>query len=213
MIETDIRSRLEWGAELLNVDLGQQALEQLCDYLRLLQKWNKAYNLTAIKDADQMLGLHLLDSLAILPHLHQAPDQTLIDVGTGAGLPGLVVAIQNPSRSVTLLDSNGKKTRFLTQVKTELALSNVAVVHSRVEKYQPETKFDGVLSRAFATLKDMTDNASHLVASHGRFWAMKGRLPAQELDEIDAHIQLEQVIRLDVPEVNAERHLVELSLN
>lgn len=209
MIAADLRSRLEAGASSLGVDLDQNQFTLLCEYLALLQKWNKAYNLTAIKEIEQMLGLHILDSLAILPHLC---GQTFIDVGTGAGLPGLILAMQNPSCSVTLLDSNGKKTRFLTQAKTELGLSNVEVVHSRVEAYRPENKFDGVLSRAFATLKDMTDNASPLVANNGRFWAMKGRVPTTELEDLGADIRLEKVIALHVPEVSAERHLVELSL-
>jgi len=209
-MESEIRSRLRLGAEQLGIVVSEGQVAQLSAYLRMLEKWNTAYNLTAIKDPLEMVGLHILDSLAIYPHLR---GDRFIDVGTGAGLPGMVLAIQNPDIFVTLLDSNGKKTRFLSQVKLQLGLKNIEVVHSRVDAYSPEQGFDGVLSRAFASLKDMTDNAAHLVAEGGRFWAMKGRYPQQEIDELDSKFTLENSQSLQVPEVSAERHLIELKLN
>lgn len=209
MIDYSIRSRLELGARSLGTPLSSEQADSLCIYLGLLQKWNKAYNLTAVRDAQQMVGLHLLDSLAIVPHL---VGQSFIDVGTGAGLPGLVVAILKPEARLALLDSNGKKTRFLNQVIVELALGNLEVIHSRALDYRPEQRYDGVLSRAFATLKDMTDNAAHLLASDGRFWAMKGRYPQQEIEELELKYRMETCRPLQIPEVDAERHLIELSM-
>ena len=210
MIESLIRSQLEWGANRLGTPLSEQQTEMLCHYLDLLKKWNKAYNLTAVKNMQQMVNLHLLDSLAILPYIN---GHRIIDVGTGAGLPGVIVAIQKPAIEVTLLDGNGKKTRFLNQVKAELGLINVKVVHSRVEDYSSEQRFNGILSRAFASLKDMTDNAAHLLADDGRFWAMKGHYPQQEIEALDSMYTLESCQSLQIPDVAAERHLVELSIS
>ena len=204
----DAQSLLALGAEELGVTLSEEKNDQLCHYLRLLQKWNKAYNLTALKEEREMVTLHLLDSLTILPYLK---GQDFIDIGTGAGLPGIVIAICRPECAMTLLDSNGKKTRFLNQAKQELELKNIEVVHSRSSDYQPKCRFDGVLSRAFATLKDMTDNAAHLVADNGRFWAMKGQYPRQEIEELDSEYIVERCQSLRIPETTAERHLVELS--
>lgn len=207
-MDSSIRSQLLLGADELKISLSDNQIDALCDYLGLLEKWNQAYNLTAIKDPREMVGLHILDSLAICPYLKGT---RFIDIGTGAGLPGVVLAIQKPDAFIALLDSNGKKTRFLNQVKLELGLENLDVIHSRVEDYQPESLFHGVLSRAFASLKDMTDNAAHLIADDGRLWAMKGRYPQQEIDELDSKFTLENCQSLQVPEISAERHLIELS--
>jgi len=208
------QQRLEQGLEKLGLDLSLQTIEALIAYLGLISKWNKAYNLTAIRNPADMLELHLLDSLSILPLVFsqqvEFSAKRLIDVGTGAGLPGVVLAIVNPSCSVSLLDTNGKKCRFLHQVKIELGLKNIEVIHERVEKYQPQQPFDVVFSRAFATLKDMTDNAHHLLHNEGRFLAMKGRYPQQEIDELRAAFQLVNVHTLHVPGLDAERHLVEI---
>ena len=209
MIDEPIRSRLELGANKLGIPIDEYRLDQFCDYLALLKKWNKAYNLTALKSLEQMLGLHLLDSLAVIPYIK---GKHILDVGTGAGLPGIIIAIQKPDVRMTLLDSNGKKTRFLNQVKAELDLANVEVIHSRVEKFRPEELFDSVLSRAFASLKDMTDNAAHLLAEGGRFWAMKGRYPQQEIESLGSMYTLESCQALQIPGVDAERHLIELSV-
>lgn len=208
MTRYSAQAQLESGAEELSVPLSSKEVDQLCVYLRLLQKWNKTYNLTALKGESEIVALHLLDSITILPHLR---GEKHIDVGTGAGLPGLVIAVCRPEWRMTLLDSNGKKTGFLSQAKLELGLKNVQVVHSRAEGYQPEQRFNGILSRAFASLKDMTDNAAHLLADDGRFWAMKGRYPHEEIEELDSMYKVEVCQPLRIPDTSTERHLVEIS--
>jgi len=204
------QSLLELGAEELGLQLTEVKTSQLCKYLQLLKKWNGAYNLTAVQDERQMVQLHLLDSMTILPYLR---GQKFIDVGAGAGLPGIVLAICQPEWNLTLLDSNGKKTRFMEQVKAELGIANIQIVQSRAQDYQLSQKFDGVISRAFASLKDMTDNAAHLVADNGRFWAMKGQYPQQEIEELHSKYRLENCQPLRIPETIAERHLIELSVS
>jgi 16S rRNA (guanine527-N7)-methyltransferase len=191
----------------LNLDSHQHAL--LLDYLRLLARWNKVYNLTAVRDEAQMVTRHLLDSLAIAPHIR---GQRLIDVGTGAGLPGIPLAILFPEREFHLLDSNGKKTRFLFQVKTALCLDNMAVHHARVESFATDQPFDAVLSRAFASLGDMVDGCRHLLAPDGRFLAMKGAYPADELEVVSAEYEWKAVYPLVVPGLAEQRHLVEIML-
>ncbi len=179
----------------------------LLDYLGLLAKWNKAYNLTAVRDETQMVTRHLLDSLVIAPHIQ---GQRLIDVGTGAGLPGIPLAILFPEREFHLLDCNGKKTRFLFQVKTALRLDNMVVHHARVESFESTEPFDVVLSRAFASLGDMAGACRHLLAPDGRFLAMKGAYPAEELEEVSPHYELKAVYPLAVPGLAEQRHLVEI---
>jgi 16S rRNA (guanine527-N7)-methyltransferase len=176
-------------------------------YLQLLEKWNKVYNLTAIRDPKDMMTLHIQDSLSIGPYLHGS---RIIDVGTGAGLPGIPLAITYPDKHFTLLDSNGKKTRFLTHVQHTLGLKNVTVVHSRVEKFRPTEGFDSILSRAFASLSDMLAMTDHLCAIGGRFLAMKGQYTETELP---AHIRLIGVYPLHVPGLDAQRNLVILEKN
>jgi 16S rRNA (guanine527-N7)-methyltransferase len=173
----------------------------------LLQKWNGAYNLTAVKDLDDMLRLHLLDSLSIAPLLDKT---TYIDVGTGAGLPGLPLAIVCPDKHFTLLDTNSKRTRFMLQAKSDLGLTNITVVKARVEDYTGEADFDGVLSRAFASLIDMLKGCQHLLGPGGLFLAMKGLEPTAEYEQIPDYASLKKVYSLHVPEVNAERHLIVL---
>ena len=185
----------------------QQA--RLLDYLALLDKWNRTYNLTAIRDPGQMIPRHLLDSLVVAPLLQGG---RAIDVGTGAGLPGVPLAILYPEREFHLLDANGKKTRFLFQVKTALALDNMTVHHARVEKFEPEQPFDVVLSRAFASLTDMIAACRHLPSSSGRFLAMKGAYPHEELAAIEDQCHLVAVHELLVPGLEEQRHLVELTL-
>jgi len=169
------------------------------DYLLLLQKWNKAYNLTAIRELSEMATLHVLDSLAILPFLH---GQHLIDVGSGAGLPGIPLAIARPDCQIVLLDSNGKKTRFLQEVKRSLALSNIEIVHDRAENFHPAQPFDTVISRAFSDLAQMLYWTEHLVASKGIWLAMKGRYPETELHAVN---QVSQVKNYVVPGLQGER--------
>jgi 16S rRNA (guanine527-N7)-methyltransferase len=202
------QSILESGCDALGLSLDAQQRGKLMDYLALFAKWNRAYNLSAIRDPEQMVRLHLLDSLAIVPHIK---GDRLIDVGTGGGLPGVPLAICFPEKSIALLDSAGKKTRFLFQVKTDLSLVNVQIHNCRVESHQPAELYDGVVSRAFASLADMTQNCAHLLKSGGTFWAMKGVYPAAELSQLPADIQLLHSVALTVPGLDAERCLLALT--
>lgn len=185
----------------------QHSQSQIAQYIELLLKWNKAYNLTAITDPAEISSKHIADSLAISPYLM---GECIIDIGTGAGLPGIPLAIMHPDKQFTLLDSNGKKIRFLKQVKQQLDLTNVIPVHSRVENFQPEGCYSSVLSRAFASICDMLRASEHLACADGRFLAMKGTSPKEELQQLPAGFTLEQVHILDVPGLNAERCLVEI---
>ncbi len=208
-LDAALASQLSRGtAELgLPVSAGQQA--QLLGYLALLCKWNRAYNLTAVRDPAEMVTRHLLDSLALVPRL---TGTRCMDVGTGAGLPGIPLAIMFPEREFHLLDSNGKKTRFLFQVKTALALSNVTVHHARVEAFAPDRGFDVVLSRAFASLADMVAGARHLLQPEGVFLAMKGARPDGEIAALAGKCRVLGIYPLRVPGLDEQRHLVELSL-
>jgi 16S rRNA (guanine527-N7)-methyltransferase len=182
----------------------QQA--KLLDYLALLHKWNKVYNLTAVRDPEQMVSNHLLDSLAVLPYLWP---QRWLDVGCGGGLPGIVLAVTRPEWSFTLLDSNSKKTGFVQQAAIELGLRNVDVRCERVEQWQPGQKFDGIISRAFAEAAEFVTVTRHLLAEGGRWAAMKGA-PEQELARLPAGIKVEKVVTLHVPKLEAARSLVVL---
>lgn len=202
-------------AEKLNLLLKQTALsitdqqkQQLVKLVLLLVKWNKAYNLTSVRDPMEMLVKHILDSLVVSPYLQ---GQRFIDVGTGPGLPGLPLAIVNPDKHFVLLDSLGKRISFIRNAIRELGLNNVETVLSRVEVYQPDHQFDGVLSRAFASLKDMVDWCHHLPAPNGKFYALKGQYHQQEVEQLDPMMKIEQVIPLQVPELMAERHLILLN--
>ena len=179
---------------------------QLVQLVELLHKWNKAYNLTSVRDPDAMLVKHILDSLVVSPHLH---GERFIDVGTGPGLPGLPLAIINPDKQFVLLDSLGKRINFIRQVIQELGLTNVTPVKSRVEEYQPDVGFDCVLSRAFASLEDMLSWCHHLPSEQGSFLALKGQYPEQELAQLPANIRLVACHELRVPELEGERHLLE----
>jgi 16S rRNA (guanine527-N7)-methyltransferase len=182
-----------------------EKLELLLQFIALIEKWNRAYNLTAIRDKEEMARLHILDSLAILPHLH---GKRLIDIGTGAGLPGIPLAIYRPDMEFVLLDSNAKKTRFVQQAILELKLKNVSVLHSRVEDYQPEQLFDTVVSRAFASMNDILKLTAHLLNKGGLLLAMKGQKPDEELAELTLPYRIVPIV---VPYVDAERCLVCIS--
>ena len=198
---------LKQGAASLGVDLNETQQEQLLGYLRLLNKWNKAYNLTAVRDPAEMVSRHLLDSLSVAPHVEQGGSRWL-DVGSGGGMPGIPLAILFPERSFTLLDSNGKKTRFLTQVKLELKLANLEVVHSRVEEFRPEQPFAGITSRAFSSLRDFADWTRHLGDIDTRWLAMKGVQPDDELQAMPDDFHLERCLVLKVPGCQGQRHLL-----
>lgn len=199
-------SAISSGATQMGVSLSDQQLELLVQYLELFIKWNKAYNLSAIRDPEQMIPLHLLDSLIVHSYIQSADN--IIDVGTGPGLPGIVLAIMNPEKKFTLLDSNGKKTRFLFQAKLALKLDNVTIINERVEAYQVEQGFDMIVSRAFASITDMTYWCTHLLAEDGIFLAMKGIYPTEEFAAVADKYELIESHELNVPGVDAERHLL-----
>lgn len=201
-----LESRIAEGLSAMGLALPQQAHGRMADYLRLIEKWNRVHNLTAVRETDQMVVLHLLDSLSILPFLTEA--KTLLDVGTGAGLPGIPLAIARPDLEVTLLDSNHKKTAFLQQAKTELALTNATVVAERVEAWNSQSRFDIVVSRALADLSEFVVQAGHLVAPGGTMLAMKGVHPFEELAKVPPSHRVERVVELVVPSLDAKRHLV-----
>ena len=201
-----IASQLEQGLRAMDIPLDAPAQDRLVAYLQLIAKWNKVHNLTAVREPGQMVVLHLLDSLSVLPHLAGA--KTILDVGTGAGLPGIPLAIARPDLPVTLLDSSHKKAAFLRQAKAELALGNVEVACERVENWHPPAPFDIVVSRAFAELADFVVQAGHLVAPGGAMLAMKGVYPFEELARVPATHRVENVVALTVPTLEAKRHLV-----
>ncbi|OAI18999.1 16S rRNA (guanine(527)-N(7))-methyltransferase RsmG [Methylomonas sp. MED-D] len=196
------REKLLQGLTALALPTSDSEIDALLRFIQLMVKWNKAYNLTAVRDPLEMVSLHLLDSLAILPHLKPT---RIADIGTGAGLPGIPLAICRPDCRFTLVDSNSKKTRFVRQAALELKLGNVDVVHARVEQWAPDAGFDAVLTRAFASLPDIVALTGHLLAEDGILLAMKGQNPRDELAGIDAETQL---IPLTVPGIDAERCLI-----
>lgn len=200
-------------SRLLNdagISLTDHQKQQLVAYVDMLHKWNKAYNLTSVRDPNEMLIRHILDSVVVAPHL---TGTRFIDVGTGPGLPGVPLAIVLPQAHFTLLDSLGKRIRFLRQVQHELKIDNIAPVQSRVEEFPAEPPFDGVISRAFASLNDMVSWCHHLPAGEGRFYALKGQLPDDEIAQLPDGFSVESVVKLRVPQLEGERHLVIVKAN
>jgi len=198
-----LRQRLDAGLSALGIALDEAAIARLLDYVDLLERWNAAYNLTAVRDPAEMVTRHLVDSLAILPYVSGT---TLADLGSGAGLPGIPLAIAAPEREVLLVDSNGKKARFLREAVRKLALAKARVAESRVEHV--EGTFDCITARAFASLADMLAWGGHLLAPRGRWLALKGRSPDDELAAVPAAFEVEKTVSLNVPGLDAERHLV-----
>lgn len=194
------------GLTRLNLALVPETQQKLLDYMALVQKWSKVYNLTAVRDTDKMLTHHLLDSIAVVSHVMTA--KTILDVGSGAGLPGIPLALALPHVQVTLLDSNHKKAAFLNQAVIELKLGNAEVVCERVEKYQSKQKFSFVISRAFSDLPEFVAMAGSLVAPGGALLAMKGVQPIEEIAQLKGGFILSGVTPLTVPGLDAERHLV-----
>lgn len=202
---SDHATQLAEGARQLGIALSDDQAQQLLGYLALLNKWNKAYNLTAVRDPAEMVSRHLLDSLSILPFVQ---GDRWLDVGSGGGMPGLILAIMRPDAHFTLLDSNGKKTRFLTQAKVELKLANVTVVNNRVEAFSVESAFDGIVSRAFSSMADFANLTRHVSDSRTRWLAMKGLYPDEELSALPDDFEVLQSEQLAVPGCQGSRHLL-----
>ncbi|MFZ7317804.1 16S rRNA (guanine(527)-N(7))-methyltransferase RsmG [Avibacterium avium] len=203
-----LKEKLNFLLKSTALSVSDQQKDQLVKLVALLDKWNKAYNLTSVRDPQEMLVKHIMDSLVVSPYLQ---GDRFIDVGTGPGLPGLPLAIINPDKTFVLLDSLGKRISFIRNALRELGITNVIPVLSRVEDYQPEVLFDGVLSRAFASLKDMTDWCQHLVDENGTFYALKGQYHQDEVEQLSADFVIKNVINLTVPELVGERNLVLLN--
>ena len=202
-----LREILMFGLNTLALRLDDDQCERLLQYIELLAKWNKVYNLTAVREPRRMVGQHILDSLSVIPSLGDCT--TIIDVGTGAGLPGIPLAIANPALQVTLLDTVSKKTAFVRHTIGELSLgANAVAINARVEDFQPAQPFDAVISRAFAEIKDFVEGAGHLCKADGRMFAMKGVYPHDEIARLPRGFSVESVIALAVPTVNSQRHLV-----
>ncbi|MCE7597441.1 16S rRNA (guanine(527)-N(7))-methyltransferase RsmG [Vibrio fluvialis] len=204
-----LRVKLDALIAQTDLEVSEHQREQLVGYVELLNKWNKAYNLTSVRDPMEMMVKHILDSIVVSPQL---VGERFIDVGTGPGLPGIPLAIMNPEKSFVLLDSLGKRIRFIKQVLHELKIANVTPVQSRVEDYDGEEGFDGVLSRAFASITDMVEWCHHLPRAHtGVFLALKGLLPQEEIAQLPEWCSVTDIKALNVPELEGERHLVILS--
>ncbi|HGE6133654.1 TPA: 16S rRNA (guanine(527)-N(7))-methyltransferase RsmG [Vibrio cholerae] len=204
-----LRVKLDALISKTSLTVTEQQREQLVGYVQMLDKWNKAYNLTSVRDPMEMLVKHILDSLVVSPHL---VGERFIDVGTGPGLPGIPLAIMHPDKEFVLLDSLGKRIRFLKQVIHELKINNVLPVQSRVEEFDPESGFDGVLSRAFASMTDMVNWCQHLPKPNGGvFLALKGVRPDDEITLLPEWCSVTYIKALQVPELEGERHLVILS--
>ncbi|MFK5914633.1 MAG: 16S rRNA (guanine(527)-N(7))-methyltransferase RsmG [Woeseiaceae bacterium] len=198
------------GLRQLNLaqQLDEKQEEKLIQFVELLNKWNKTYNLTAIRQPEQMVTRHLLDSLSICPYLR---GKTILDVGTGAGLPGIPLAIVFPERHFTLLDSNNKKTRFVVQAAAELELSNVDVVQSRVEEYEAKASFDTITTRAYSSMSGMIEQTSHLMSQDGVLLAMKGVNPVAEIEELPANYTVAANHVINVPGLEEDRHCLEIT--
>lgn len=208
IIQPTIEERLMQGLDTLDVSYGEEAITKLVEYLNLLSEWNKTHNLTAVDDIDQMLSIHVFDSASIKPFMKGA---TLLDVGSGAGLPGMVLAILSPALEVVSIDARNKKAQFQMFAANKLQLKNFTVLNERVEEYQPKEKFAMVTARAFSSLAELVDLSKHTVASSGCWLAMKGTLPEDELKELKKKKNLKfDIFPLKVPELDAQRNLVQI---
>lgn len=196
---------LTQGIKKLGVEVSKSQQQLLLGYLELLAKWNKAYNLTAVRDINEMVSRHLLDSLSIIPYVE---GDVWLDVGSGGGMPGIPLAIMFPEKTFTLLDSNGKKTRFLTQVVLELKLTNVRVANSRVESFHVEQPFTSIVSRAFSSIEDFVNLTKHLADPYTQWFAMKGLYPEDELQKLPKEFKVVSNYQLSVPNCDGQRHLL-----
>lgn len=201
----NLERKLSQGLAAMGLTLAPSAPARLAAFLEILERWNAAYNLTAVREIEQMVGRHVLDSLSVLPHLR---GPRVIDVGTGAGLPGIPLALARPDVAFTLLDSNSKKIRFVTQAVHDLGIANVEIVQSAAEKYRPAAPFNTVVTRAFAAIPDMLASVRHLCAPGGAVLAMKGVYPQEEIAAVGTGFRVREVVELSVPGLDAARHLV-----
>jgi 16S rRNA (guanine527-N7)-methyltransferase len=206
-LENELLTVLKDSLKNCDLEVTETQQKLLIHYVLLIHKWNKAYNLTSVREPQQMVIKHIVDSIVVAPFLDKI---NYIDVGTGPGLPGIPLAIMCPDKQFILLDSLGKRVRFMKQVAYELKIDNIQPIQSRVEDFIPTVEIDGVLSRAFASLKDMLHWCQHLVDSHGVFLALKGQLSSNELDELPFGFILQETIKLDVPGLEGERHIVKI---
>ena len=202
---TSLAAQLECGLTSVNIALNQQVIDLLLDYLDLLQKWNRVHNLTSVRDPEKMVSTHLLDSLSVLPHLPGGP---ILDVGSGAGLPGIPLAAANSNLQITLIEANQKKAAFLRQAIGELRLSNVQVVCEKVDEWFPPALFPCIIARAYAEISKFIETSRHLLATNGVIAAMKGRYPETEIKGIPREFEVKRIIELKVPGLDAQRHLV-----
>jgi 16S rRNA (guanine527-N7)-methyltransferase len=202
--------QLKRGLIALGLSLDRETQQRLLDYVTLIEKWNRVYNLTAIREPEKMVSHHLLDSLAVAPHLHA---KRLLDVGSGAGLPGIPLALAKPDMHVTLLDSNHKKAAFLNQAVMELKLKNAEMRSERVESWQTPNRFDVIISRAFSDMGEFVSVTRRLLAPGGMFAAMKGLHPYEEIEKLPPGCTVQQVLPLAVPGLDGARHLVLIALD
>ena len=207
--QNEITVPLQQGLAALKIEVSDQLIKTLTDYIAELCKWNSTYNLTAVRDPLEIVSRHILDSMSIS---HYLQGQRILDVGTGAGFPGIPLALLHPEKNFVLLDSNGKKTRFLIQCIHKFGVKNVEVLNTRAETYTPTACFDSVVTRAFSSINEMLALTQNLCCRNGRFLAMKGAYPKAELEELDPNFTVESVLPLQIPGLNAERHLVIIKL-
>ena len=200
-------SMWETGLKQLSCEPNADQLNQLKQYVALLDRWNKTYNLTAVRNPNDMIPLHIFDSLVVADYIK---GDNCLDVGSGGGLPTIPLAIMQAHRQFVALDTNGKKTRFIQQAVIELGLKNVQVVHKRVEDWQADTSFDAIISRAFASIYDFVTSSSIHLADNGVLYAMKGQYPSTEMQYLPKDYSLVDHYKLDVPFVDGERHLLEI---
>ncbi len=208
MNEEQIQQKLKQGLDTLEISYGDEAINKLADFMLLLQEWNKTHNLTAVDDIDQMLSVHVFDSASIKPYVKGI---SLLDVGSGAGLPGMVLAILSPALQVTSIESRGKKAQFQMFAANKLKLKNFTVENVRIEEYQPKEKFAMVTSRAFSSIEKFIEGSKQAIAPNGRWLAMKGVLPSEELKILKKLNLKFDTFALNVPELDAQRNLVVIS--
>ena len=206
--ENNFRQIITSGIDGLNLDASQIQINQTLDYLSLLQKWNQSFNLVSSRNKLEIVERHILDSLSVNEYIG---GECILDMGSGAGLPGIPLAIFNPEKKFILLDSNGKKTRFLQQVKIALHLQSIEIENSRVENYQTKHQIDMVVCRAFSSLAEIAKKAQHLLSRDCKILAMKGKFPEDEISELSEEVKVSNIVELKVPGINSERHLIELS--